>query len=154
MRNIFLILVLLINSFAYSQKTLSYIGRQILVVDSAIIYTSPKTSTTILSDSSCCNMFVYKDSFQIVTKLTLKARTELGNALIKPNNYAGRYASRSGFDPTEILALWKKGKVEYLKISRQTHKIFYSRNSKLIIINPFDVDKLEMFYKKYKIRID
>lgn len=154
MRMSFSILILLTSFFAYSQEKLSYLGKQILNADSAFIYSLQKTTVTRLSDTSCCNMLFYKDSFNISVRLTLKAKTELGNNLVKPRGYVGRYASRSGFLPTEIIALWKKGILEYIKVSRSTHDLFYSKGSTWVHIDPFDVDKLERFYKKYNIRID
>lgn len=99
-------------------------------------------------------MLFYKDSFNIAVRLTLKAKTELANTLIRPSRYVGRFASRSGFIPREIIAIWTKGRLEYVKVSRQTHDIFYSKGSTWTFIYPFDVDKLERFYKKYNIVIE
>ena len=151
MRITIFILNLLTSFFGYSQKKLPYVGKQILNSDSVFIYALPKTPTTNLSDTSCCNMQLYKDSFNISVRLNLKAKTELGNTLIESKAYVGRYASRSGFTPTEIIVLWKKGKFEYVKVSRWTHDMFYSKGSTWVFINPLDVHNIERFYRKHKI---
>ena len=151
MRITLFIMSLFTSFLAYSQKELSYIGKQIMNSDSVFIYALPRTPTTNLSDTSCCNMQLYKDSFNISVRLPLKTKTELGNILIKSKPYVGRYASRSGFIPTEIIALWKKGRFEYVKVSRWTHDIFYSKGSTWVFINPLDVENIERFYRKHKI---
>ncbi|HUS03764.1 MAG TPA: hypothetical protein VMY77_18620 [Chitinophagaceae bacterium] len=151
MRLIILILTVVISPTAYSQIDLPYIGRQILASDSVIVYSSPATVTIKLSDSVCCNMTVLRDSLNTRVKLSARAKNELANAFIKPTGFSGRFGSRRGFEPSEIIVIWKKGAPDYLKVSRKTHVILYSKNWSWIFLNPFDVDRIDKFYKKYKI---
>lgn len=145
------IIITLVTSVAYAQYDLPQLGKEILTADSIIIYASPKNFLLDMSDSSCCNMISYNDSFKIRVRISAKAKTELATTFIKPNDFVGRFASRSGFSPTEIIALWKNGKLQYAKVSRITHDIYFSRGSSWISLNPFDVDSLEKFYKRNKI---
>jgi hypothetical protein len=154
MKQFLLISLLLFYNYVFSQHNLVIsIGKRILTADSIIILYTPKVDSVNLSTLQSTDSVLYKNLFINRKKLSSSSKYELSQIFVNPTNYSGRFASRSGFDPTEFIVIWKNKICSYIKVSKRTHDLWSSNpNIGFIDIDPFFVDRLELFYQRVGIK--
>ena len=157
MRN-FLIQTIIISCFLFvnsisAQNNLLLIGKRILAADSVIIYASPKNDTLDLSTLNDMDSILHQNLFTVRKKLRSNTKSELSQIFMVPSKFKGRFASRSGFSPTEFIVIWKNKSAPLIKVSTRTHDLWYSNaKTNYIFIDPRIVDRLDQFY--YKIGVN